>query len=131
MRTTTLRRWSRPSTAGQLNLNLHPKQWVAFESAATEILYGGAAGGGKSHLMRVADSRRRHAMGRCCRGRLLRLLEQRQARYRAVRYSTRLDALSQHGLGERFSRQYWLVGRRPRRLYSGTFRVGGGGTPVG
>lgn len=37
-----------------LNLELHPKQWVAFESRATEILYGGAAGGGKSHLMRVA-----------------------------------------------------------------------------
>jgi hypothetical protein len=41
-----------PSAA--LDLRLHPKQWVAFESAATEILYGGAAGGGKSHLMRVA-----------------------------------------------------------------------------
>jgi hypothetical protein len=27
---------------------------MAFESQATEILYGGAAGGGKSHLMRVA-----------------------------------------------------------------------------
>lgn len=34
--------------------NLHPKQGVAFTSEATEILYGGAAGGGKSHLMRVA-----------------------------------------------------------------------------
>ncbi len=38
----------------ELNLNLHPKQGEAFLSKATEILYGGAAGGGKSHLMRVA-----------------------------------------------------------------------------
>lgn len=38
----------------ELNLELHPKQLEAFKSAATEILYGGAAGGGKSHLMRVA-----------------------------------------------------------------------------
>ena len=37
-----------------LDLDLHPKQLEAFNSAATEILYGGAAGGGKSHLMRVA-----------------------------------------------------------------------------
>src|SRR5947209_5840462 len=38
----------------QLHLNLHEKQGTAFQSQATEILYGGAAGGGKSHLMRVA-----------------------------------------------------------------------------
>lgn len=38
----------------ELNVNLHPKQLQAFNSTATEILYGGAAGGGKSHLMRVA-----------------------------------------------------------------------------
>lgn len=38
----------------QLNLRLQPKQGEAFFSTATEILYGGAAGGGKSHLMRVA-----------------------------------------------------------------------------
>jgi hypothetical protein len=37
-----------------INLRLQPKQQVAFTSPATEILYGGAAGGGKSHLMRVA-----------------------------------------------------------------------------
>ena len=33
---------------------LHPKQGVAFFSAATEILYGGAAGSGKSHPIRAA-----------------------------------------------------------------------------
>lgn len=38
----------------ELNINLHEKQQVAFDSEATEILYGGAAGGGKSHLMRMA-----------------------------------------------------------------------------
>ena len=38
----------------QKTLTLHPKQGRAFVSTATEILYGGAAGGGKSHLMRVA-----------------------------------------------------------------------------
>ena len=34
---------------------LQPKQTLAFNSKATEILYGGAAGGGKSHLMRIAS----------------------------------------------------------------------------
>ena len=38
-----------------INLGLHPKQQLALDSEATEILYGGAAGGGKSHLMRVAS----------------------------------------------------------------------------
>jgi len=33
---------------------LHPKQLVAFNSTANEILYGGATRGGKSHLIRVA-----------------------------------------------------------------------------
>ena len=37
-----------------LDIALHEKQQDAFFSDATEILYGGAAGGGKSHLMRMA-----------------------------------------------------------------------------
>ena len=37
-----------------MDLSLQPKQGQAFLSPATEILYGGAAGGGKSHLLRVA-----------------------------------------------------------------------------
>ncbi|MDQ2150070.1 terminase family protein [Alcaligenaceae bacterium C4P045] len=36
-----------------LNLNLHPKQGEIFKSWATEILFGGAAGGGKSYAMRI------------------------------------------------------------------------------
>lgn len=38
----------------QIDIKLHAKQTIAFQSKATEILYGGAAGGGKSHLMRAA-----------------------------------------------------------------------------
>lgn len=38
----------------EINLRLHPRQGTALLSDAVEILYGGAAGGGKSHLMRVA-----------------------------------------------------------------------------
>ena len=38
----------------EVNLNLHDKQCVALDTEATEVLYGGAAGGGKSHLMRAA-----------------------------------------------------------------------------
>jgi hypothetical protein len=41
-------------TDAELDIHLHAKQQVAFDSDATEILYGGAAGGGKSHLMRMA-----------------------------------------------------------------------------
>jgi hypothetical protein len=37
-----------------LTFRLHPKQLIAFRSKATEILYGGAAGGGNPHLMRAA-----------------------------------------------------------------------------
>lgn len=33
---------------------LHPLQSKAFTSVATEILYGGAAGGGKSHFLRAS-----------------------------------------------------------------------------
>jgi hypothetical protein len=37
-----------------LDLKLQPKQEDALYSPATEILFGGASGGGKSHLVRVA-----------------------------------------------------------------------------
>lgn len=37
-----------------IDLHLHPRQGQCFRSRATEILYGGAAGGGKSFLMRAA-----------------------------------------------------------------------------
>ena len=37
-----------------MEIKLHAKQMEAFTSKANEILYGGAAGGGKSHLIRVA-----------------------------------------------------------------------------
>jgi len=39
--------------SNECNLRLHRQQSVAFQSVANEILYGGAAGGGKSHLMRA------------------------------------------------------------------------------
>lgn len=39
--------------APRFDANLHKKQGSVLLSTATEILYGGAAGGGKSHLMRV------------------------------------------------------------------------------
>ncbi len=36
-----------------INFDLHPKQTFVLETEATEILFGGAAGGGKSHLLRI------------------------------------------------------------------------------
>lgn len=36
-----------------MRLELHEKQWLAFESEATEILFGGSANSGKSHLIRI------------------------------------------------------------------------------
>ena len=42
------------SGAGVMSLVLQPKQTRAFLARSTETLYGGAAGGGKSHLMRIA-----------------------------------------------------------------------------
>lgn len=41
-------------TTVTLDFALHARQETAFQSTATEILYGGAAGSGKSFLMRVA-----------------------------------------------------------------------------
>lgn len=38
-------------------LRLEPKQGAAFKTAATEVLYGGAAGGGKSYLLRASAIR--------------------------------------------------------------------------
>lgn len=38
-----------------MELRLWPRQQDALLSPATELLYGGAAGGGKSHLLRVAS----------------------------------------------------------------------------
>ena len=36
-----------------VNFELQEKQSICWTSPATEILYGGSAGGGKSHAMRV------------------------------------------------------------------------------
>lgn len=43
-----------PAGPPVLNFKLHHKQGVALNAIAQEVVYGGAAGGGKSHLMRVA-----------------------------------------------------------------------------
>lgn len=37
----------------KLDFELHERQWDALNSKATELLYGGAASGGKSHIARV------------------------------------------------------------------------------
>ncbi|MBT1155744.1 terminase family protein [Aminobacter anthyllidis] len=42
------------SQSAALDLVLHAKQGVAFNTEATETFFGGAAGGGKSHLIRSA-----------------------------------------------------------------------------
>lgn len=41
------------SNPGKIEFDLHPRQGEALVSLSTELLYGGAAGGGKSHLSRV------------------------------------------------------------------------------
>src|SRR5262249_39414835 len=61
---------SRPFSSGsaQLMFHLHPKQGVAFCSKATEPLYGGAAGVGRSHLIGTASFVRAlfdHLVGAC------------------------------------------------------------------
>ena len=38
-------------------IRLEPRQGIAFQTPATEVLYGGAAGGGKSYLLRVSAIR--------------------------------------------------------------------------
>ena len=40
-----------------MEINLEPKQSLAFSTEAMEVLYGGAAGGGKSYLLRVSALR--------------------------------------------------------------------------
>jgi hypothetical protein len=42
------------ATSSEVNLKLWARQAMVLESAATEIFFGGAKGGGKSHLIRVA-----------------------------------------------------------------------------
>jgi hypothetical protein len=41
-------------SAATVGIQLHQKQGVALQTPATEVLFGGAAGGGKSFLMRSA-----------------------------------------------------------------------------
>ena len=40
-----------------MNIDLLPKQSIAFQTEATEVLFGGAAGGAKSYLLRVSALR--------------------------------------------------------------------------
>jgi hypothetical protein len=42
------------AAAANIELKLHPKQGIAFDTPATEVLYGGSAGSGKSYLIRAA-----------------------------------------------------------------------------
>lgn len=39
--------------SGEITFELHPRQLEALTSQATELLYGGAASGGKSHISRI------------------------------------------------------------------------------
>ena len=41
------------SNPEEITYQLHERQGEVLLSPANEILYGGAAGGGKSHLMRI------------------------------------------------------------------------------
>src|SRR5512146_2001028 len=43
-----------PQRKAEINIHLHPKQYYALETEATETLFGGAAGGGKSFSLRAA-----------------------------------------------------------------------------
>jgi hypothetical protein len=51
---------ARGAQLARVNLKLHKPQGRAFLTRANEVLFGGAAGGGKSHLMRSA------AVAWCC-----------------------------------------------------------------
>ncbi len=44
---------SQSKSKNEISFELHPRQGDAYASIATELLYGGAASGGKSHLSRV------------------------------------------------------------------------------
>lgn len=43
-----------PPRKAEIDIHLHPKQYYALETEATEVLFGGAAGGGKSFTLRTA-----------------------------------------------------------------------------
>lgn len=46
-----------------MDIRLEPKQAIGFHTEATEVLYGGAAGGMKSYLLRVSAIRWCHEVG--------------------------------------------------------------------